>query len=501
MSYMYLKSINNTLENLSKPQMEIKYNYNITENKEFMLIYPNTVNASNSNVPDIQCKNYNTNNVLPDKHELFCKKLSSIDIFKHVTSVIVSKSNNKIVTYFTKNSSINSDAKNCLNSTKTWDNLVISECFDAPIIKIYNDPSTNEWYISSEYNIDANTIYGKNKSIRDIFNEINKNIFDELDNRFVYQFILLHNKYKNIVQYNNLGNDYKELVLQNVTLNGLYVETLFDNQPNEFDIEKYIEDHIDEVIIKKNLMKPTIYNFSCYNEFINTLDKINYDNVIYKRISTEGFNIYDSINNYTYRIQTDIFIQLSKIKSTFKNNYQLYLCLYQKDKLNDILPYMSKYSNEIIHRINTSMKTLAREFLNIYHVTRQKNNKNLYDCLTDQYRKVLYGIHGIYIKKRKQDFTQSNRFFTNDIHTKTIKLFGSNNKQTDDNFDDKIMETKSITVHDIYYYIKNLPYDQLKQIYLDRIELLNDSLLVPHIDTNCMYTLTQARLMIMDNLV
>ena len=51
------------------------------------------------------------------------------------------------------------------------------------------------------------------------------------------------------------------------------------------------------------------------------------------------------------KIQTDIFIQINKIKSSNKNTYKLYLNLYQKDKLTDFLPYISKYTNEIVNRI------------------------------------------------------------------------------------------------------------------------------------------------------
>ena len=116
-----------------------------------------------------------------------------------------------------------------------------------------------------------------------------------------------------------------------------------------------------------------------------------------------------------------------------------------------------------------SMKTLSREILNIYHTTRKKKNGDIYDCLPDSYKKILYGIHGLYIKGRKKDFLNGEAIEGNDI--------------------------KSITVHDIYYYLKNLSPDQLKQIYLDRTELIKNMEIVPHLNMNCIYTLTQSKLM------
>ena len=75
----------------------------------------------------------------------------------------------------------------------------------------------------------------------------------------------------------------------------------------------------------------------------------------------------------------------------------------------------------------------------------------------------------MYIKGRKKDFINGHEIEGNDI--------------------------KSITVHDIYYYLKNSPSNYLRQIYFDRIDLMKNIAIIPYLNLNCIYTLTQSRLM------
>lgn len=366
-------------------------------------------------------------------------------LFDDYTSHIFSKKDYKYITSFEKISRLNDEAKAyILTNHDKWDEFTIIQSFEGPVIQVF---FCDKWYICTEQSLTAENYYGNiNKSIRHFFLDTGK-LPDptKLDNSYVYHFILLHNKLKHIVQYSNLGPDYKELALLNTTQNG------------------------NNVVCNTNLpfLRPMVYHFSCYDELEATLDKITYDNATYKRISTEGFII--KHNTKIMKLQTEIYQQIEKFKPLKQNNYQIFLELYQHDKLNDILPFISKYSNEIIHRINMSMRTLSREILNIYHTTRKKKSSELYDALPDSYKKILYEIHGLYIKGRKKDFV--------------------NGKELQDK------DTRSITVHDIYYYLKNLPESQLKQIYLDRVMIMKNESIIPYLNLNCIYTLTQSRLM------
>ena len=155
------------------------------------------------------------------------------------------------------------------------------------------------------------------------------------------------------------------------------------------------------------------------------------------------------------------------------NIYKIYLELYQKNFMNDILPYISKYPNEIINRLNMSMKTLSREILNIYHITRKKKHQELYKLLPELYKKILYGLHGLFINTRNKDLV--NRF----------------SQEYD--------ETKSITVHDVYYYIKELTTYQLIELFKDRMELLKNPNFNNIMNHDCIYILTQTKLMLKDD--
>jgi hypothetical protein len=156
------------------------------------------------------------------------------------------------------------------------------------------------------------------------------------------------------------------------------------------------------------------------------------------------------------------------MKPNNNNIHQSYLELYQTDKLMEFVPYFTKYSTEIIKRIHTSMKNMAKEILDLYHSTRKKKNGQVYAKLTDQYKKVLYDLHGIYIQQRRDDFVDGEQD------------------------SDKI--AKSINVHNVYHYIKSLPPRELRQLYFDRTKLMEDDANT-FINKNCIYTKTQCTLM------
>ena len=105
--------------------------------------------------------------------------------------------------------------------------------------------------------------------------------------------------------------------------------------------------------------------------------------------------------------------------------------------MQDVLPFITNYHYDVVKRINYAFKTITREILNIYHNTRKKKNPFLYESLKESYKKVIYGLHGIYINNKK--------------------LF-----QEENNEDNKF---KSITIHNVYYYIKNLGFKNFKEVY------------------------------------
>lgn len=347
----------------------------------------------------------------------------------------------------------NDDAKEYLKNIK-WDNVIIQKCYEGTMILLFN--YNNKWFVSTRRCLRAeDSIWIRNKSYREMFDEAmdGKFTFDELNKDYCYHFVLIHYKNKNIVNYNYLGKEYKELY---------HVMTT----------KKYTLEEVDYKI-NDNIFRVEYEKFDSLEKLYEKLSEISKQNESQNKITTEGYVLraYDGeIFKSPFmilKIQTEIYQKLMKVKPNNSNIHQNYLELYQKDKLAEFLPYFTKYGNNIIKRINISMRTLAREILNLYHLTRQKRNPHIYHSLTDIYKKILYKLHGLYIENKKQELMSS-----------------KNNKKI----------SKSINIHDVYYYIKSLPPNELRRLYYDRLYLLenpNNTFL----DRNCIYIMIQSMLM------
>ena len=178
--------------------------------------------------------------------------------------------------------------------------------------------------------------------------------------------------------------------------------------------------------------------------------------------------INNNINDSIYiDFNSDIY---TLINSYFnKNNkHYTYLQLYKNNNINKILLYITNIDNlnRIINRINISLKTLSKEILNIYFLTRNKNNPHIYNILSENYKNILFCLHKIFILKKKNNY---------------------NLKQP-------------INLNNIYNYLKNMNTDNLIIIYKDRTKLIDDFNKL-NIDTNnilhinCIYTNTQTKLL------
>ena len=205
--------------------------------------------------------------------------------------------------------------------------------------------------------------------------------------------------------------------------------------------------------------------------------------MVNKKITLEGFNIYKVSDNnvVNMKIQTHIYQQILNIKPKHVNIHIGYLEMYQENKLKEYLPYLTNYHSEIIHRISMSVRTISKEFLDLYHYLKKNKNSELYNNIPSNYKKVLYKIHGIYIDSRKNDFNNTSSII--------------NNEEIDENKTD----TKSITVHDIYHYLKSLPINLLKELYFDRENIIKekkiDKNLYNLLTIDCIYTNIQTKLM------
>jgi hypothetical protein len=143
--------------------------------------------------------------------------------------------------------------------------------------------------------------------------------------------------------------------------------------------------------------------------------------------------------------------------------------------LNDFLPFFTRYGGEIVKRIHESMKNISKEVLDLYHATRNKKNEVLYNNITNVYKKCIYEIHGRYINTRKNDFTQDG------VDTKSVEV------------------PRAINVYNVYNYLKTLPSKDLRQLYFDRMKLLENKS-ITFLNRSCINTMTQSSLMFKDKI-
>ena len=168
-------------------------------------------------------------------------------------------------------------------------------------------------------------------------------------------------------------------------------------------------------------------------------------------------------------MQTPIYQYISNIKPNVSNLDAMFLELYQHDHLNALVPYFTNHCGEVVNRIHNAMKIISGEILNIYHNTRSHKNEKLYDSLPGSYKTALYAIHGKYLQKHKRELEKKDK--------------------------SELGDSKSIMVYDIYDSLKHLEPYCLRQMFVDRLSLMNKDDMAPFIKHNGFDAMLQGKLM------
>ncbi len=325
-----------------------------------------------------------------------------IDYVLHNIDFIIIDNNYNIITYLEKNHVINSETKKMLidkwSECKVYTNYIGIYC----IFFIYEDIK----YYCMKYKI--------NKYEDSIISQIVPNIFDNINNEKIHK-IIISQRLKHILSYDEEFN-------------------LVNN--------KSIDPYLNQI------------HFSCYDE----LDYEHNENIknmeLQKKLFNNGYIIV--YNNIKYVLPNKIYEKVSSLLPKYSNINKIYLDLYKSDNLNFVINYLSQYPSDIIKRINLSLKTISKEYLNIYHMTRKKAHPEIYEKLDENNKKILYDFHTIFINTRKSEYIIQN----------------------------EIADKKSLTVDSVYKYIKKLDIDILEKIYLNRNELIKSIKQVFYNDTN-----------------
>lgn len=219
--------------------------------------------------------------------------------------------------------------------------------------------------------------------------------------------------------------------------------------------------------IHDKIMPPDIFvenkrlYFSCFDEMDFYLEELNNINTKYRKLFHRGVIVKIKIDENDPLYVTYDTCTYKRLKNMIPDNmsiHEAHLHLYQNDKLNTMLQYVEESDNQtmIVTRINLSIVTLGREILDIYHLTRNRENPSLFNILSQSYCTVIHNLHGRFIEKK-------NKYIA--------KMNARKNEVNESNMSD--VEKISITTEDVYTTLKNMETQTLVELFIDREKLKN----------------------------
>lgn len=387
------------------------------------LLFDIFIKNKNSKISDLEIFKSGCNNIQISEFENMIL-LSSVSDHK-CRFVIYNKNTLKQIVTFYNNIILDDDAINILSKNKNLNNMIITKySLDSVHLCLFNND--DKWYIAYsgsayKYNSDNPTI----TIFRNIFES--KCILENLNKTMSYHLLLKDDALRKL----GFSNDKNNTQISLLWINDENLNIIDDNTVTNIGIEKERQ-----------------INFENLDELLSSLEIINKIDVVNKILSSGGYHI-KIHNGNTYEmclIRTNIYKHIKETMPKYENKYINYLELYQNNMLNDMLPYLNKYPGDIIKRINMSIKTLSKEILNVYHLTRKKQNTDIYDCLPQSYKKILYNLHKIYVSQKYSE-----------IHSTEL-----------------LKEKKAISVEIVYGFLKKINCNDLLLLFTDRCTLINN---------------------------
>lgn len=253
----------------------------------------------------------------------------------------------------------------------SWNDLVIEESIDGTLINLYYD---NEWKISTKKTINGDCYWNTKKTFKELFMEIINKIefnFNILNKSFCYSFVLCHPESRNIIKYNEPK----------------IFHILSRNLINMREIDEDIG------IPKPAIIKLNQYNISGCNNYTDLLEKLNnLEN------DTEGYMLYSKDRKYRTKLISTSFQKKKNIKGNYYDiNLKLLEIRNDYNKLKEFLDIFPEYI-DILSKLEIKIYKLAKIILNYYTNVRIKKINTI---IPDVYKKIIYELHGIYIKNKK----------------------------------------------------------------------------------------------------
>lgn len=364
-----------------------------------------------------------------------------LDRVLHQTKVVVFERSSCLPIFYLektiKESDTNSYLKNYVYDkikyqTEEFDTkkIFIHKHYIGTFIVLFHLESKDKWYFFLN-----NKVYEFNRNTHPLLYEHIGSYIVRFNTDMCYHLVLVDSRIRKLITPTCETN---HVVLVNLT--------------NKYSLEETVSNHTDYDGVF--LDDKRIY-FSCLDELNVRLEEADVVNLKAKKLLNRGFivkidigeseKLSISYDTYTYK-------HLNSLIPANLGIHSAYLCLYQQDKLNYFLQYVTDSYVDMVKRINTSMSTMSREILDIYHMTRNKKNSELYKILPQTYRHMLYQLHSDYIVQKVQKTDDYNYDYEN------LEING----------DEKV----SITVDNVYTKLKELDIHILIELYKDRDELI-----------------------------
>jgi hypothetical protein len=386
---------------------------------------------------NILSKDYVDENLFLVYHKF--EQHTSTNLDRECRSLVLDRTTKQIISFSCETPIINTNALEHLLNNQQEDKI-ITKCYEGTLLSVFYHGS--KWYVSTRRCLNSDeSMWGDNKSHFNMFMEVLNNsgyetldnFTDKLDKTYCYYFVLIHHQNKNVVDYDTeFGKEYKKLSLAFVREKETQKEVDLYNLP------------LDLQILDNNIF---------LSEKINSLeefDNLNKKDQFILPPKSEGVVIkcFDkNINRYRLLKLQTMSYQFAKSIGSEKNIFMGLIHLYQNGKLNEYINH-TQYLKKIVNPLNTHesfdtigtidalFKICTSELFELFKILWDiKNGKhlndNLYKLLPKEYKDIMFGIRGIYFKKKG-------------------KLVGKHVEHSE-------MKDYHLQIKDIYQFLKDVP--------------------------------------------
>jgi hypothetical protein len=296
------------------------------------------------------------------------------------------------------------------------DDIKYEYCYEGTLFAMFWCEYTNKWRFHTRSCLDAeksywNKQYTYGKLISESLKknnitlvDLSKTEHDFFEKKYYYIMALIDVNNQNIISYESkFGKNYSKVLFISKRKFG----SITDEKINENGVKTI------GFIISKKYQFDTLEDAKKYiNKKDRKMDKEG-------KMNREGLvmKIYnkDKKSNIIMKLQTERYKKIKSMKPNVYNKWIMYLVLYQTNKLREYLEFFPNLNSLIIRVTHTTFTTFRDELFRLYHETRNKQNPTVYDLLPPIYKKVMYDIHGIFLKKRESKLSEKNGVIQKDV--------------------------------------------------------------------------------------